>query len=352
VVQQPADEAPWRIVSARLVIRPMLASDVDELVRYRNVPEVAHYQDWGLPYTVDDARSLVADSAAANGPIADRWTQLAIADGAGRTVGDLAVWLDATGQTAMIGYTLAPEQQGRGYATEAVGCLLSHLFDARTVARVAATLDPLNLASARVLERNGFRYTGTAHQAARVRGVWEDDARFELLAEEWRAWQDRTQAADVSLVEITTDNVRRVLELDRAYSQRRFVSSVAQSYGDALVTIDDDGRPITAWYRAIEADGELVGFLMLAEPSGDQPHPYLWRFLIDWRHQRRGIGRKALAELARQWLAIGATHLLLGCVAGVAGSPEPFYRSLGFEPTGQNHDGETEMSVPLERLLG
>ena len=47
--------------------------------------------------------------------------------------------------------------------------------------------------------------------------------------------------------------------------------------------------------------------------------------MIDWRHQGRGIGRAALAALAEQRAAAGATHLLLSCVADVPGSPEPFY---------------------------
>lgn len=329
----------------------MRPADVDELVRYRNDPEIARYQDWDLPFSAEAGAELVADSAEAGGLVPERWTQLAIVNGDDRLIGDLAVWIDGADHTAMIGYTVAPEQHGRGYASEAVTRLLGHLFDERGIARVAATLDPLNLASARVLERNGFRYTGTARRAALVRGVWEDDARFELLTDEWHAWQNRTPPTDVALTEITSGNVRRVLELDRAYTQRRFVSSIAQSYGDALVTVEDDGRPIVAWYRAIAADGEPVGFMMVAEPSGEQPHPYLWRFLVDWRYQGLGIGRRALVELANRQLASGRTHLLLGCVAGVPGSPEPFYRSFGFEPTGRIVHGETEMIVALGQLV-
>ena len=50
---------------------------------------------------------------------------------------------------------------------------------------------------------------------------------------------------------------------------------------------DDDGGPLVPWFRAIEADGELVGFVMVAEPTTTLPAPYLWRLMIDRRHQRR-----------------------------------------------------------------
>jgi GNAT superfamily N-acetyltransferase len=92
---------------------------------------------------------------------------------------------------------------------------------------------------------------------------------------------------------------------------------------------------------------------MVAEPVASRPHPYLWRFMIDWRHQGRGIGRAALAALAEQRAAAGATHLLLSCVADVPGSPEPFYTRLGFERTGHvNEWGETEMIAALSQLIG
>lgn len=329
----------------------MRRADITELVRYRNIDEVARFQDWTLPYTRDLAHALLDDLESTDGPTTEQWVQLAIADGDDRLVGDLAVWLDAEAALAMVGYTVAPQWQGLGYATEAVGALVDWLIE-RGVHRVAATLDPRNVASARVLERCGFRYTGTARSAALVRGRWEDDARFEILADERRSWTQARPVVHVELVEVTADNVRAVLDLDRAFSQRRFVSSVGQSFGDALVRHEHEGETVVPWYRAIYGDGEPVGFVMVAEPMANAPDPYVWRFLVDWRHQRRGVGAEALRAVARHWADRGATHLVLGCVADVPGSPEGFYRRLGFERTGNMHDGETELRAPIERLLG
>lgn len=340
----------FRINTARLVIRPLDAADLDTFVRYRNDDEVARHQDWTLPYTHETARGLLDELAAFDGPTNDEWVQLAVVDADGTLVGDLAVGLEQDSAVAMVGYTIAPEHQGKGYATEAVGALVDRLV-ADGVHRVTATLDPDNLASARVLERCGFRFTGIARSAALVRGEWKDDARFEILAEERRAWQATTPVESVELVEITRDNVRAVLELDRAFSQRRFVSSVAQSYGDALVPNEHDGVPIVPWLRAVYGDGEPIGFVLVAEPMSNAPHPYVWRILIDGRHQRRGAGARAIRAVAAHWAALGATHIDLSCVAGVPGTPEGFYRRLGFEPTGVVEDGETEFRAPIDRLL-
>ena len=180
-----------RLTTERLTIRPLARQDITEFTRYRNLPDVARYQDWTLPYTRDLAHALVDDAEELGVPTPGQWLQLAVTDDDDRLLGDVAVWLDDAALLAMIGYTLAPESQGQGYAAEAVEAVVDWLFAARKVHRVAATIDPENLASARVLERNGFRYIGTARSAALVRGVWSDDARFEILADEWRAWKRR-----------------------------------------------------------------------------------------------------------------------------------------------------------------
>ena len=342
-----------RLTTERLTIRPLARNDITEFTRYRNLPDVARYQDWTLPYTRDLAHALVDDAEALGTATPGEWIQLGVVDAEDRLLGDVAVWLDDAGLLAMIGYTLAPASQGKGYAAEAVRAVVDWLFTTRKMHRVAATIDPANVASARVLERNGFRYIGTAKSAALVRGVWSDDARFEILADEWRAWKRRPgRPRRVELIEITTEMVRRIGELDRAFSQRMFVSSVYESYGDALVPPSNDGVRVTPWLRAIYADGEPVGFMMVAEPMPTQPHPYLWRLMVDWRHQGRGIGRAAVQALAEQRQAAGATHLVLSCTADVTGTPEPFYRKLGFERTGTvNEWGETEMIAPIDKLL-
>jgi RimJ/RimL family protein N-acetyltransferase len=347
---------PFQLATERLVIRMLARADITAFTKYRNDPELARYQDWELPYTRDLAHALVDSNDALRGPTPGEWVQLAITrtgdDRPGELLGDIAVWLDPTAQLATIGYTVARRHQRHGYAGEAVAAVVDWLFVSRKVHRVTATLDPANLASARVLERNGFRLVGIARSAALVRGEWSDDARFELLGDEWKAWKRRKPARRVALVPLESSNVRRVLDLDRAFSQRRFVSSVAQSYGDALLTATSTNGLPPAWCRAITADGHLAGFMMVSQPQPEQPHPYLWRFLIDWHYQGLGVGRGAIIELARTWSAAGATRLALSCVAGMPGTPEPFYRKLGFEATGViNAWGETEMTAPISRLV-
>jgi GNAT superfamily N-acetyltransferase len=150
----------------------------------------------------------------------------------------------------------------------------------------------------------------------------------------------------VSLREIDDANRDDVLSLRVTPTQARFVSTVAESLREAEET--PEGRP---WYRAIYADDLPVGFVMLSwNVSPDPPRIigpwFLWRLLIDVRHQRRGYGREAVRLVSDILRRDGAAELLTSYGVG-EGGPEPFYRRLGFMPTGER-DEKGEVIVALD----
>ena len=244
---------------------------------------------------------------------------------------------------ATIGYSLAAAHQGQGFAREAVGAIVDRLFDELGVHRVEASLDPRNIASARLVEDLGFDHEGTAVSAVRSRDAWCDDARYGLTETSRAAWNARSRVppADVRLVEINPDNVSDVYGLRTHRHQQRFVATMPDSFADALVPEVVDGAPVVPWMRAVEADGELVGFVMLAEVTAAHPEPFLWRLFVDRRHQRRGIGDRILHLVVERLRAEGRHSMLTSWHSG-AGGPEPFYLARGFEPTGRLIDDETE----------
>lgn len=330
----------------RLLLRALRASDVAVIHGYRNDPVVARYQDWTLPFTLEAARRLVSEQADVDRPVAGDWIQMGV-EHAGELIGDLAVGLDRAGTSATIGYTLRADHWRQGYATESVGALVDALFERRIV-RVAATLDPLNIPSARLLERLGFGYEGRAPGAAFVRGAWVDDDRYALGVEARRLWlaRPRTPPGVVRLVEVTDANRAAVAALATQPSQRRFVATMADSFADAADPEVHEGAPVVPWMRAIEADDEVAGFLMTAESRWPGEPPYLWRLLIDRRHQGRGIGGRAVGLLVERLRAEGHDRLRASWVRDLGG-PEPFYLGLGFRLTGEIEDGEHEGELLL-----
>ena len=74
---------------------------------------------------------------------------------------------------------------------------------------------------------------------------------------------------------------------------------------------------------------------------------FLWRLLVDAEHQGRGYGTAILTEVVALLREAGATELYTSCVPG-EGSPQPFYRAFGFEPTGEvDDDGEIILLLDL-----
>jgi diamine N-acetyltransferase len=145
--------------------------------------------------------------------------------------------------------------------------------------------------------------------------------------------------ARVELREITKDTVRDVMKVEVAEGQDEFVAptsvSIAQAYFEPK-----------AWFRAIYADEEPVGFIMLHDDP-EKPAYYLWRLLIGADHQRKGYGRAAVEQLIEYVKTRpGATELLVSWVP-VPGGPEDFYRGLGFEPTGEISHGEVVARLVL-----
>ena len=150
----------------------------------------------------------------------------------------------------------------------------------------------------------------------------------------------------VTLREISDDNRAAVLALCVAPQQERFVGgSVQGALEDAAEY--PNAKP---WYRAIYADDEPAGFVMVSWNVEPQPPEiigpwFLWKLLIDQRHQGRGYGSEAVRRVAALVRAEGATELLTSFVPE-DGGPAGFYRRLGFAPTGEL-DANGEVIVRL-----
>jgi RimJ/RimL family protein N-acetyltransferase len=245
-----------------------------------------------------------------------------------------------------VGYTFERWAWGQGFAVEALEALIEYLFETCAVTRVFGMLHPDNVASAMVLERCGLTFEGHTKSSFWLDGECSDDWIYGTTRSDWETWSNRprTVSRDVRLVEVTADNERAVGRLVTHKSQERFVSSVVLSFGDALFPEVVAGAPLFPWMRAVEADGDLVGFVMVAETTDAHPEPYLWRFVIDRLHQRRGIGDKALQLVIDDRRTKGDSTLVTTWTEG-KGSPRPFYIRHGFEPTGRIVHDETEARV-------
>ena len=177
------------IATERLLLRPPTEADVEAVLAYQGREDVCRYQDYE-PRDRDRVEAWVARNSAAvrlerDGdhlqPVIERRAD-------GRVVGDLYLALRSVEHaTAVIGWTLHPDGQGHGYATEGARALLEIVFGRMGLHRVVAELDPRNTASIALCRRLGMREEARFVQDQWFRGAWSDTGVYALLAHEWAA---------------------------------------------------------------------------------------------------------------------------------------------------------------------
>ena len=103
----------------------------------------------------------------------------------GSKIGSIG-YFPATGSLVEIGYSLIPNERGKGYCTEAAKILVDYLFLSKSIVRVQSHTDVRNLASQRVLEKTGFKKEGVVRKSLFARGEWRDMILYSILREEWK----------------------------------------------------------------------------------------------------------------------------------------------------------------------
>lgn len=146
------------IETARLILRPFVASDAVPLVRLYQDPDVirfmkatrvstdemiANIRSHGERYYRDRGFGALAGVSKATGSLVGRYALMySTVDGV---------------EELNVSYLTAAEYRGQGLATEAVRALLDAAW-AHGFSRVAALIFPENLPSQRVADRVGFRF--------------------------------------------------------------------------------------------------------------------------------------------------------------------------------------------------
>jgi len=174
---------PVEIRGPRLLLRRFRESDVPDMLRLVADPGFRSAVD----EMGDDEAGVLAYLAAqagiddfAEGSVFD----LAIQRLDGPVIG-LATVVHRPKDQGEIGYALHADHRGRGYATEAAGLLVDHLFGVRGFHRLYIWSRSSNTASAAVAVRLGFRLEGTLVEAADMPDPRDDRLHFALLRREW-----------------------------------------------------------------------------------------------------------------------------------------------------------------------
>lgn len=166
---------PPTLKTARLTLRPFVASDAPDLARLLNVEEVARETlNVPFPYPADRALPFILEAG-------EKWQEKkgvtwAITDASGDTlIGGIGLVIVERHKRAELGYWVTRERWGQGVAGEAGKGVIAFGFDTLGLERIEANHYPENPASGAVLRKLGMRYEGHARHA-----VWRDDVPRDL----------------------------------------------------------------------------------------------------------------------------------------------------------------------------
>ena len=164
----------------RSLLRPWRAEDAPAMAKHFNSRNVwlNLRDDFPHPYTIDVAHERVARKMARL-PGVDLAVEVD-----GEAVGSIGLTLqgDVYRHTASITYYVGEAYWGRGIATEAVGAFTAHAFRTFDLNRLEARVFARNIASARVLERNGYTLEGRCREQIVKDGDVLDGLLYAILA--------------------------------------------------------------------------------------------------------------------------------------------------------------------------
>jgi len=147
--------------SDRLLLRKVSDEDVAEIFLMRSDPENMKFIPRPLLQNHEDALAHIAminDQIDAN--LGINWS--VTVKGSDKMVGIMGFYrTQFEHYRSEIGYMIHPDFHGQGIVTEAIKLLIDYAFSAMGLHSIVAVIDPDNLASEKVLQKNGF--TKEAH---------------------------------------------------------------------------------------------------------------------------------------------------------------------------------------------
>jgi ribosomal-protein-alanine N-acetyltransferase len=175
------------LTTERLVIRPFLKSDYDDLYEYLSLPEIYRFEH-GKPLSLQEAKKECRKRAKSN-----FFWAATIKDGPKKLIGHVSFYQIEPKffLTWEIGYIFNPVFQNKGYATEASRAIIKYAFTELGTHRVVAHCSPENTPSWKVLENCGMKREGLARKNFLIRNdengnpVWLDSYQYAILEEDF-----------------------------------------------------------------------------------------------------------------------------------------------------------------------
>lgn len=169
----------------RLILRKFKLTDVDDLFEYASNKNIDKYVPW---YAYTDKKEAIEFINCKiklynEGKLSSWAIELKEKH---KVIGsiDFGKW-DTKSNCASIGYALSCDYWNKGYATEALKEIIRFGFETMKLHRIQMEHVKENIASGKVMTKNGLKYEGLLRDAAYYKGIYYDKKIYSILEKEY-----------------------------------------------------------------------------------------------------------------------------------------------------------------------
>jgi len=171
----------------RLIIKPVIAQDLEAIHTLHLIPEVDKYNTAGIPKDIEETRASLAGWLAAHeqeNP--DRYFLSVFLRNHQMFIGMMGMKLSPEKyKSGEIWYKFLPQYWNNGYGTEAASRLIRFGFDDLNLHRIEAGCAVANIGSVRILEKVGMTLEGRKRKALPLKSGWSDNFEYAILSTEF-----------------------------------------------------------------------------------------------------------------------------------------------------------------------
>ncbi len=147
---------------------------------------------------------------------------------------------------------------------------------------------------------------------------------------------------EVKLTGVVYENFHEIIDLELEEEQEEHLPSNVYSIAESSFSTSFHPRAI--WHGE-----EIVGFLMyqFGEQETEQHECTIWRFMIDRRHQNKGIGKAAMALLMEEIKESEQCKMVEIYYDENNIAAKKLYTQYGFKVVGSRDDGDVIAEVEV-----
>ena len=174
-----------RIETKRCILRKFTKNDIDDLYEYASDNEVTQFLSWDTYKSINMAVDYIENvllkySKNEIAPWGIEWIENS------KLIGSIDfVKYDEKNFSAEIGYVLNKKYWNKGIMTEVLKEIVEFGFDEMNLVRIETRLDSMNVASERVMQKNGLKYEGTLRKKEFLKNKFIDVKYYSILKDEY-----------------------------------------------------------------------------------------------------------------------------------------------------------------------